>query len=207
MGARSLNPKNLPLRYYGGCLHVVAADSPSSGRSSEPAPNATTGANRSASFEAKSGAVADEGTYDPRTIDKSKLKILNRNPNVESLIDSNPHIVRHSKCAGVVHMKATNNTAFTRRLKRRKGPTKERPPTASTNKNRLTRFMNHERSASSVTHVSPSYMTLFSAQDLHWSAIRVWTHPVRSQEAGGASRHVIAHPQFDLLRISPWLTV
>jgi hypothetical protein len=167
------------------------------------------GTSKSAQFEAKSRAAADKGTYDPQKFDKFMLKIRSLDPNAEFLINNNPRIVRHSKCAGAVHMKATNNTtAFTKHLERCKGPTKKRAPIANTDKNCLTRFLNHERSTPSTAHIIPTssvaHITPLSNASLPCPGLtpecdeRIWTYLVRSQAAGGGSRphHVIAQDLF-----------
>lgn len=122
------------------------------------------GTSKSAQFEAKSRAAADKGTYDPLRFEKFKAKIVDVDPRAEFLIDGNPRIIRHSKCAGVIHMKATNNTTcFFQHLERCKGPTKKRAPTANVDKGCLARFLNRQTStpAPPTTHVAPpSYPAL-----------------------------------------------
>lgn len=117
------------------------------------------------------------------------LKIRDLDPNAEFLIDDNPHIVCHSKCAGIVRMKATNNTtAFAKHLERCKGLTKKRTPVANTDKNCLTRFLDHEKPTSSAAHVaSPSNATLTCPGLTPERDERIWTYLVRSQAAGGGS--------------------
>jgi len=57
------------------------------------------------------GRAAGKGTYDLRRYEKIKSKILNLDPNAEFFVNENPRIVGHSKCAGPIRMKATNNAA------------------------------------------------------------------------------------------------
>lgn len=154
------------------------------------------GTSKSSQFEAKSRAAADRGTYDPLQFRKFKTKILEVDPHAEFLIDGNPRIVRHSKCAGTIHMKATNNTScFFKHLKRCKGPTKKRAPAANVDKGCLARFLNREMPASPANRVAPpSYPTLPCPGLTPERDERIWTYLVRSQAAGGGSRprHVIA---------------
>lgn len=155
------------------------------------------GMSKSAQFEAKSRAAADKGTYNPAKFEKFKLKILGLDPRAEFLVDGNPRIICHSKCAGTVHMKATNNiTAFAKHLERCKGPTKKRAPAANTDKSCLTRFLNHEMP---TTHTPPPSNTTLPCPGLTPKRDeRIWTYLVRSQAAGGGSqpRYIIAQEQF-----------
>ena len=68
------------------------------------------GTSKSALAEAKSGAEADKGVIDHRKFEKFKKKILKLDPRAEFLIDDNPRIVLHSKCAGVNKQKVPYNT-------------------------------------------------------------------------------------------------
>ena len=158
------------------------------------------GTSKSSQFEAKSRVAADEGKYDPQKFEKFKSKILILDPNAEFLVDGNPHIVRHSKCFGVVQMKAANNTSgFAKHLERCKGPTKKNAPVANTDKQCLVRFLNGQRRTVSATHGTPPSSHALPCPGLTPERDeRIWTYLVRSQAAGGGSRphHIIAQDLF-----------